>query len=149
MNYYTPDISDFFVGYECEILYPFNKAETEYSFKYNPNPSEDRWVEHVFKHGHIDSWEGILIETIDEYRTSYLTKEQIEAEGWTLLPPSSYLPYARPEEQLDRLYKNGWSIQHKPFKKILVIINHVEMIQYFGKCPSINEFRKICKLIGI
>ena len=69
-KYYTPDIEDIRVGYECEI---FNPANTD-----------------PFILGHYyDSWDKITIHRVNmydvgrkEFRTPYLTKEQIEAEGW-------------------------------------------------------------------
>lgn len=126
-KYYTPDISDIFVGYEClterhkEEWFPDKLTATDiYNFREHP----------------------------DRVRTPYLTKEQIEKEGWEI---TSREIKAAP-------YKVDWVNAKKGDSKLWINLALKVMflgvdgrngIIYRGSCPSINEFRKICKLLGI
>jgi hypothetical protein len=117
-GYYTPDISDIRIGYECET-------------RVEPYPN---WV--VSKIENVEDIDFIYNKEW-EVRTPFLTKEQIEAEGWI--------------SKMENFYeKEGWKME--------VYSNYIEIRKgswypdntYFkGKCPSINEFRYICKLLSI
>lgn len=69
-KHFTPEIKDLRVGYECEMKV------------YN----EDRWVKLVF--GNLDFSTVLDRDKDGKYsvpdciKTPYLTKEQIESEGW-------------------------------------------------------------------
>lgn len=135
-KYYTPSIEDIKVGYEYE--------------------SKDK-----------DIWKNNSIQTIGQYtkainlldnpkmdgyhiRTPYLTKEQIEAEGYKLTTQGSTTEYSR-DGVSDKVYyfaKGDLVIFHIPEYHQVVIVNKGEKI-FKGECPSINEFRYICKLLGI
>lgn len=138
-KYYTPDISDLFVGYECEFL---------------EDPSQEKWTPFVFKNISSEPEHGWSI-TMSSVRTPYLTKEQIEKEGW---------------EETENNYVRVWggysfkkrnmSLRFSPTEGLLIInidfsretthpMGYPDDSMFKGKCPSINEFRKICKLLGI
>jgi len=125
-QYYTPEISDIRVGYECE----YRVGE-----KY-------KWNKHIVENLHTDR-EGYGISELESYlkegnlRTPYLTKEQIEAEGW------------------ERYKKNIGRLEYSiVFYKNTIEIYEMDetgyrVCKYNGNCPSINEFRTICKLLNI
>lgn len=130
-KYYTPDIEDIRVGYEGEINWSRGYSETFVPFKITVQNEDFAYT-------------GLLSEIVDamddgyaEVKTPYLTKKQIEAEGWedvsTDQPQFSKAPY--------RLYlqKDGriW------------IRDMFDNDFYHGKCPSINELRYITKLLNI
>lgn len=135
-KYYTPDISDLFVGYECEAY--MRNAGTDDPFEWEkykiPTPSLD--LSSIFSmvyRNHI--------------RTPYLTKEQIEKEGWKykwkLTKGDSYV-----KEPFNLVCLNDYHI-------IIELIKREEgrflesFTKFAGECLSINEFRKICKLLEI
>jgi len=134
-KYYIPDIGDLHIGYEGEINW--NRAyETSFiPFKIRIQDEDFAYTDEI----------SDIINAVDdgyaEIRTSYLTKEQIEAEGWK------------------KQYKKGtWRVYQKyPIHIVLMYdeekhelsIDNDFMILYQGECKSINEFRYICKLLKI
>jgi len=113
-EYYTPDDEDIRIGYEYDLL----NSKIIIEDRYDLDIAFDQPI-----------------------RTSYLTKEQIEAEGWK------------------KQYKKGtWRVYQKyPIHIVLMYdeekhelsIDNDFMILYQGECKSINEFRYICKLLKI
>ena len=130
-KYFTPDIEDLCVGYECE--YNFAKAYT----------NEFNFVKIGYKdnEGYTNELSD-MIHLIDDgaaaIRVPYLTKEQIEAEGWKFdynLADFDY--YIKNNYELEFCYKQR------------ININQGKTTLYHGECKDINTFRKICKLLGI
>jgi glutaredoxin-related protein len=150
-KYYTPSISDIRVGYECEVW-------VEY---WNDEYKGNEWKSWTVSHQDIQYGDskgvtviGLLYPHFSEprIRTPYLTKEQIEAEGW-------------------EVKETHWSGSNFSFEKgnyggvqlrdgrVAIIMLDVTLDDYtcntsngqlyLGKCPSINEFRFINKLLGI
>ena len=126
-KYFTPDITDIRVGYEFEWKrYSFddwNKTtitENDYVM-YGQDPEcEISEIASSFKKGDV--------------RTPYLTREQIEAEGWEVFDNISYR-------------KGSW---HFTLGFPLISINNFKGFGCFsGSCPSINELRLIQKLLNI
>jgi hypothetical protein len=117
-QYFTPDISDLYIGYECEI---FHEGINE-------------WIKHT-----IDENSVVHLMFLHP-RTPSLTKEQIEAEGWK----ESETP-----EFFDRIGNDRWFINWEPKFNWINIGDNESQYEYSGACPSINEFRKICKWLGI
>ena len=81
--YYIPEIEDIRVGYEFELIdYASNN--------YNQDKSACKWNKLVLKKEHLfSSYDGSsFLETcvsclnFGDLRVPYLTKEQIENEGW-------------------------------------------------------------------
>jgi len=145
-KYYTPAIEDIRVGYECE-------------WNTHADPTQidqfTRWTHHVFT---VESLENYGIEcmrkNMKHFRTLYLTREQIEAEGWTHTG-GNLSSVSRQDYE-----KSGVEIEYWELNQNLVVKRknlyrdgsgrYDGYIQYFkGKCPSINEFRTICKLLNI
>lgn len=156
-NYYTPEVSDIFVGYECEI------QVLDFSCQGDGCPKE--WEPHIIGHDLdlSDLRDGRHHICVDPrwYRTPYLTKEQIEAEGWER--QDNFL------NETQRLAMKPDYILKTPTGSLSLFIRDLEnpskniciseyvrgdglwdlssfTTVYDGKCPSINEFRKIIKL---
>lgn len=141
-KYYTPDIEDLFVGYEFEFA-PSND-ENVYNWKAGilQSPGANEYILDRLKKGRL--------------RTPYLTTEQIEKEGWERTE-NKFLN----ERGIEQFKKRHMFLNYDPSDKGLLIINldfsrettrpmgYPDDSSFKGRCPSINEFRKICKLMGI
>jgi len=132
-KYYTPNIEDVRVGYEYEFQ-GLPKGWHKMIFLENDNLK-------TFKYN---------LKLEDCIRCSYLTKEQIEAEGWKLWEYKSMLP--------DLYYKkHGYAVRF--CLNNIIVISEIMVGRgmedcwnktlYEGNCKSINEFRWICKLLKI
>ena len=151
-KYFIPEISDLFVGYECEII---NYA----SNNYNKDKSTCKWNKLVLKKEHLfSSYDGSsFLETcvsclnFGELRVPFLTKEQIESEGWK----KTWENIKDIDDNEDCGYKlsskdNIWHIIFEPNNKNMLIFKNNEGSHYFnGKIKSINEFRTIMKFLEI
>lgn len=160
-KYFTPDIEDLYIGYECE----------EPVLDYSSSGPIKEWKKKIIG----DDWDGNLdlrngtiprLPHPQMIRTPFLTTEQIEKEGWV-----------KQENKLNEDQRFGWVPDYDfktSFGSLRLYITKMDVpsenitiemyrasdpnivwslsskwIAYRGKCPSINEFRKICKLIGI
>lgn len=138
-KYFTPNITDLRVGYNCEVKWDSRAFEKKV---FN--------IEDIFIVNRVG---------LGNVRTPYITKEQIEDEGW------------------DEIWNNGRSFKkstggyycnlhmgkynneegerdQSTFVDITCIreseIRDGRTERLFsGDCPSINEFRYICKLLNI
>ena len=125
-KYFTPDITDIHVGYELEI-------RQGNMWKSDKVQSNDCFCDFV---------------DMDGYRVPYLTKEQIEAEGW------EFIKHHAGTEHYD-FEKNGYSLyvdfdfRGEVYLKIYDGEQDNEFNYFSGKCKDINIFRKICKLLEI
>lgn len=129
-QHYTPSIEDFHVGYECETNY----LKQDWKKYIIIDEDELAWFATSYKH---DAYPA-------EFRTPYLTKEQVEAEGFehceSRLKPLCF----KKEDYHVYFFEDDHKIQIGKGTPPLW------MNYYFhGKCPSINDFRKITKLLGI
>lgn len=130
MEYYTPNIEDIHIGYECQVSYNHGNTWRDFII-----------VEEDFQR----------LRSIYKLRTSYLTKEQIEAEGWKILNDTTLnMELSKCETVFE-----GYDIKLGE-DKITIRAYSADIYSgggfstlYVGKCPSINEFRTICKLLGI
>jgi hypothetical protein len=153
-KYYTPDISDLHIGYECEW-----KDCDEYAFE---KKDEYPWESITIEELDLEN----LVEDLEEgrIRTPYLTKEQLEAEGWICIADIIYgdgvklfkkdignytydcryniLSTRLTIELRDYILDASKIKTNPPGKYSLDIV-------YNGFCSSINEFRYICKLLNI
>jgi hypothetical protein len=128
-QYYSPGISDFYIGCEFEI-------SQHGSDKWETGASDPTGLIHVYK-----TWR----EYNSQYRIPYLTAEQIEAEGWTqqineniffisINSLCGYRVYTEPELHSIEIER--------------VLMDSDDVI-YKGPCRCINDFRLICKLLNI
>ena len=126
-KYFVPDIEDLRVGYEME----FNNAVIL------PNSTAD-WKKVILKG--VDSAVAEYLR-LNWYRTPYLTKEQIEAEGWI---PTQSSPNAHHKGHGCR-FVHVWN--DKPTSNSYIYYMGEGI--FMGEIKSINEFRFICKLLKI
>ena len=136
-KYFTPDIEDFCIGYECEIRTPTRWKSGKFPEILELNSELDEFgKDSLMKTAH-----AIL-------RVPYLTKEQIEAEGW------EFIKHHAGTEHYD-FEKNGYSLyvdfdfRGEVYLKIYDGEQDNEFNYFSGKCKDINIFRKICKLLEI
>ena len=142
-KYFTPNIEDFHIGYEYE------QALIDCS-----------WF--------ITGWEKRIIDEqsnlklIKEYsffqRVPYLTKEQIEAEGWTSFI-TEYENDIVTEKMIytffkeDRNYMLGCNFNTNKITLIIkdpsLVLDYYTEPTFRGECKDINTFRKIIKLLKI
>lgn len=123
IRYFTPSIEDIRVGYECEI-----------------QDYKERWE---WTRAKDDMWRDFasLIDN-QKIRVPYLTKEQIEAEGWTSYQGSTLIA----------LNRGDFYIWYSEFSKLLSIEEGKlprKRTRFIGECKDINTFRYISKLLGI
>lgn len=125
-EYYTPDLEDLFIGYECEVLEP-HKFKIDEDVKRKCS---------IMSGTHLSEIDNFYIDD-NSIRTPYLSKEDIEKEGF--------------KEIEDRIYQNDKAtIQYSTtFLIIWLGIGELRIHKYAGECKSINEFRKICKWLNI
>ena len=130
-KYYTPTLEDLRVGYECET-------------QVDPYPN---WV-----HTKIDDGDDLnyIQDRTWAIRTPYLTKEQIEAEGWELINVLEHSEESH-ESSWYQFKKGKYEVRWWGQPDYIEFYNSrsKEDLIYEGKCPSINEFRTICKLLGV
>lgn len=144
-KYFTPSIEDIRVGYECEV---------------SDMGVEPKWTKYIVSHSAINHENPTiipsrLVDLIENYhpervRVPYLTKEQIEAEGWegarekpTIhfrknIDKDSYYSLTLNEDNqivITKSFIDGWAWKWSPF--------------YAGQCKDVNTFRMICKLLNI
>ena len=144
-KYYTPDISDFHVGYEFEIC-NFTQGKSEWE-KYTL--TENCYIG-SFWDGMTSFFEDVVLTKLKEgnIRTPYLSKEQIEAEGWDFdsCVEGEYTFYKG-----SMMDVNQWMLVfYKKDKTISICdVNKKSDNSYDGSCSSVNEFRYISKLLNI
>ena len=136
-KYFTPDIEELFVGCEFEM-----------------NDTWGGWkklilTEDLLKNPMVSL--GLGNERVPWYwkiRVPYLTKEQIEAEGW------EFIKHHAGTEHCD-FEKNEYSLavdfnfRGNIHLRIYDGEQDNEFNYFSGKCKDINTFRKICKLLEI
>lgn len=170
-KYYTPDITDLRVGYECEkIQMEFDKQislflkegasdeEYEKAWNWHYNSDEVKSKKHLITKEELrsllefDKSKGLRESSgtslQGNFRTPYLTKEQIVVEGWQSVSGE----YFEGKFTKENFQLNFYSTEDR-FIEIAKYFNFEKNRGwngvYYGACPSINEFRYICKLLGI
>lgn len=148
-KYYTPSIEDIRVGYEVESHeWCIDEIGT-------PERNYDRWTTKILDKSHVET---ILKYGIKGIRVPCLTKEQIEAEGWSIVDISKQ--WGDKPSYKEAFEKGNYFLgldTRKPH--IEIIAKDVTLIDFLPEfperfritipCPSINEFRIICKLLNI
>jgi hypothetical protein len=140
-KYFTPDIENIHAGYECELLI------------------YDKWEPNTIKpYTALKSVVKCIKDKV--IRVPYLTKEQIEAEGWIYVKNTNTIDVDICHIFNKNNYMLGWFplinkiavLVRDPSKAldkngILIQYNNTE--RYTGECKDINTFKKITKLLGI
>ncbi len=134
-KYFTPDISDIRVGYECEIQV---EATSDGGKTFVPEWRTDRVGRGTYILGMFDA---------GKVRVPYLTAEQIEKEGW--------VDDGTIQGDVYRMNKLPYMLVHCPVTRKLSIFEFTAVLDeedkclFYGECKDINTFRYICKLLGI
>lgn len=136
-KYFTPDIEDLHIGYECEEHTPY---------------STDEWskviIEDFGSESDFDLQRCRDFIFMDKIRVPYLTKEQIEAEGWKFIkkhPGTECCDFEMGKYYLDVDFDFRENIHLRIYDG-----EYENEFNYFsGKCKDINTLRKIIKLLGI
>jgi len=129
-KYFTPDIEDLYVGYKLEIK---GKHDTNWQ----PVVLGKDAIWHKFTN--LEN----LGQVMEQLRVPYLTKEQIEAEGW------EYEKEIKTVQCYDK--ENIFIAYSEKTHRMLIRKHNNETWKtiYFGRCKDINAFRKIIKLLEI
>ncbi len=141
-KYFTPFPEDIRIGYECEVLEEFRKRNDSEKYGY-----EEIWLPRTVK-------SYTLQDTLDELsrgsvRVPYLTKNQIRNQGWEYNAEEPYKIY-----KYDNYMRDGWKFNYSPEYKALILTSYnFKELSYSpcfrGQCKDINDFRTICKFLGI
>ena len=133
-KYFTPDIEDFYVGYEFETKM-YGEDDTWVKCIYS-KPTDELFCK--------DSDDNIWVN--DSLRVPYLTKEQIEAEGWR----DDTASFQKPELFVAYQNSSTWrKLVYRFSDNMLQIVEVDDSYKYSGNCKDINTFRKIIKLLKI
>ena len=140
-NYFIPEISDLRVEYECEVQEIVSAIShcvddiirTDLTYDENWVKVSIDYPVYLKLHHYLE-----LLES-GHLRTPYLTKEQIEAEGWE--ETTSHSVFEKGEYQLGYLWNSIDSPQ--------IWMKYIHFIKYEGECKDINTFRWLCKLLKI
>lgn len=148
--YFTPSIEDIRVGYELEWRMPrrdFVKYGDESVYDWQPHTIT---INDFSDHDLAEEFHNLAFGGC-EFRVPYLTKEQIEKEGWV----------ARTEVYKDRIgFEKGnyFMIWYEKRRFVDIIlrdpsieerVHNPERFRFFCDCKDINTFRYICKLLNI
>jgi hypothetical protein len=145
--YFTPDREDIRPGYECEYT-------TDSSvFRINATDCIQKGPLSFFDIKEIVDL-GIEEDLASHIRVLYLTKEQIEAEGWKYIGKGAGPEWFEKTGQFDTDTWTAWRVVcHYGFdtRTIRIALDDMgEMHWIFeGKCKDINTLRYISKLLGI
>ncbi len=137
-KYFIPDIEDLHIGYDCEIYNQYSskliKKVEWHPVKVNCSPEMSKYV------GILQCKKLIKTQHI---RVPYLTKEQIEAEGWI------YEKEVKTVKCYDK--ENIFLACSEKTHRMLIRKHENETWKtiYFGRCKDINTFKKLTKLLEI
>ena len=150
-EYFTPEIEDVCIGYECDIKYPTGWQKFIVKNTWFGKDGEGDFPE-VF---------SCIENKIFNIRVPYLTKEQIEEEGFIYRGKVSHRTI--PDEPFNKIELEF--IKDNILIRFDVICNKIMIDKanntrenvnfysiktlYHGECKCINQFRLIIKLLGI
>ena len=135
-KYYTPEISDLRIGYECEF---YDLDDNDWTKITIDNQSK------------LSNFTGLDI----LLKTPYLTAEQIETEGWEkyeLYNNPNRVPFEKDNYVLILDTRAEIPMVEMIFRdpsKVSDTILNPERFHLLINCPSINEFRTLIKWLGI
>ena len=152
-QYYNSNLSDIITDNEIYFIKDLNKEIVE-----------DNLIKSILTPKQVAgilfpplNWERKQTENytpnLGSYLLKYLTKEQIEAEGWER-QDNKYDDKSYKYPEIGEIYKKRdlYISFYEKLKEIEIHNNHEysdRKTYYDGYCPSINEFRYICSLLKI
>jgi hypothetical protein len=131
-KYHYPSKEEIRVGWEGEINWNLGYEDTyvPITILYPDEEARDGWNCNIDDVLSLAIWDRCA-----EIRCSFLTKEQIEAEGWEYI------------KVFNCLQKKNWTVSLEEDHRINLRCG--EFSGLYFKCPDINTFRTICKLVGV
>jgi hypothetical protein len=136
-EYFIPEISDFYFGYEFEYQAPDKKW---HKCTYHMNNTDKL----NFIYIGVSNLQSLIDK--EEIRVPYLTKEQLETEGWKYDEKYNDEKHFYKDETYLKLYIG---YQHEEIIFHNISIFNANGVLFRGECKCINDFRKICKLLEI
>jgi len=153
-EYHYPTKEEIRVGWEGEINWNlgYEDTYTPITILYPDAEARDGWNCNIDDVLSLAIWDRCA-----EIRCPFLSEEQIVAEGWTkYLKNGFYREHPRVVKRDgeyfldDMLVVSGhYDLSYRPYDKQLFIYNLDGERLFCGKCPDINTFRTICKLVGV
>jgi len=145
-KYYKPQVEDLFVGYEiCWIKDPTVSNEPNNLIKLIISPAQLSGMLYPNR-GFGNNMDEGYTPDLWSFVTEYLTKEQIEAEGWESVRKDYY---TKMDEGHPVFLQVNYDWEGQPVFISIGYNNEYPRMRYVGICPSINEFRTIIKLLKI
>lgn len=146
-KYYYPSKEEIRVGWEGEMNNALGYEDSYTPIKIGYKEEGGAYTTEI---------SDVIIMMDDRYgevRVPFLSKEQIEAEGWKYTAKSIDVWF----EKEDYFDMRSWTSYkavlqyglHDQCLRIFVLDYEDEYTLFQGKCPDINTFRLICKLIGV
>lgn len=137
-KYYTPDISELHIGYECQIgnLFALPGSRWEWA-----ETKPLKWSTIAF------IAQAMIPEHLVYIRTKYLDQSDIESCGWKWFTNSS----SGEEYEISSNDKTYSLIQVDYSHNIYVFVEdgYGDKTLFYGECKSINELRKIMQWLNI
>ena len=156
-KYHYPTKEEIRVGWEGEINWNLGYEDSyqPITILYPDEEAKDGWNCNIDDVLSLAIWDGCA-----EIRCPLLSKEQIIAEGWkelAKLSPFTKRPYLYQKNKEEHFNEpHVWTLEFDELEWGIKIHyywesswNRFSEYIYQGKCPDINTFRTICKLIGI
>lgn len=135
-KYYTPELNEFYVGFEYEIFEDFDvpgKEKEWHKQVYGKNGADPENIDYVFP----------LMGKMDKFRVKYPTKEDIEACGWVHDPSwKNYTTY---------LIANQFKLCHKGGNRygIYENVGQWNKVCFEGEIKNKSELSRVMKMVGI
>lgn len=133
IKYFQPDITDIRVGYECEINKSLFAGISE------------GW--HKFTFNEFEQLDILNKNSLKAFRVPYLTKEQIEAEGWRSIHWREYL-WEKGNKIIHFFNGQKEDVDDSTYLSTFTIHNSSKVL-FEGECRCINDFRQIMKFLCI
>lgn len=138
--YYTPEETDLYIGYQCEM-----KDKDEKSNAY---------TKITLGRSHLLNY----LEWMEDrdIRTPYLNNEQIENDGWQPVGGTPHQRTFRMKSAVPDKLETGKTFEitkylaaQTPWIEVTTIQDKKQVTLYKGRCKSINELRLICRMLCI
>lgn len=154
LKYYTPEIEDFYIGYEFEFAgldnywnkLPFTKHKILKSKEEYFGLFTFEWLDSIYK-------ETDNLKVKDYLRVSYLTKEDIESEGWKFKQSFNSRHSYEKGNFLMAFDEKEFTLEFFPIDPCKLLqdtyIRNPELFRFFCRAKSVNELRIIEKLLEI
>jgi hypothetical protein len=134
-KYYTPDISEFYVGFECEFESAYQQSDTD--FEYYITTKE--WLKYILER--YDQFEKY-----GQLRVKYLDKEDIESLGFKYIKTHAGLN----EDYFEHIDKNHYCDYDYDSKYLRIAINgNGDVTRFSGIIENKSELKKLLKQLNI